>query len=482
MKTYAPPMDLALCELLKLGGVTLPPGGRVNITGHDPVFPTPFLLGKAAATVLAAQGVSISSIWHQRSGRAQAVSVDIADAAVSLKSVVHLRQRGYPVPYPDQTYPLTNFFRCRDGRHIFLHAGYPHLRDGLLKLLNCPNEAHSIAEAVLAWDSWTLEDAVAKATLCGGVVRSEEEWLNTPQGRLLASQPVIEIERIGDSAPKAFSAARRPLEGIRVLDLTHVLAGPMCTRTLAEQGATVLRVRSPAHPVIPSFVMDTGHGKLSTLLDLTQTADAGRLSDLMKSTDIFVQSYRPGTIAELGFSAEEAARIRPGIVYVSFSCYGESGPWGKRGGWEQLAESVTGMAVSQGSMAKPELSPVYPNDYITGYLGAYGALAALLLRAKEGGSYHVRVSLSRTAMWIQSFGRLSPHEWKQTPEPSPEIMARLEITQESPYGMLRFMGPITAYSETQPYWEFPSAPMAAHAPVWPENSPTVYDVHNPIRF
>lgn len=482
MKTYASPMDLALIELLELGGVVIPPGGRVEITGRDPVFPTPFLLGKAAATALAAQGAAISSIWHQRTGRAQAVAVDIADAAVSLKSVDHLRQRGYPVPFPDKTYPLTNFFRCCDGRHIFLHAGYPHLRDGLLALLNCPNESLAIAEAVSTWDSAVLENTIARAKLCGAIVRSKEEWLNTTQGRLLANQPVIEIERIGDSAPEALGAARRPLEGIRVLDLTHVLAGPMCTRTLAEQGATVLRVRPPVHPEIPSFVMDTGHGKLSTLLDLTQQADAGRLNGLLNSADIFVQSYRPGTIAELGFSAEAAARVRPGIIYVSFSCYGESGPWGKRGGWEQLAEAVTGMAVAQGSMAKPALSPVYPNDYITGYLGAYGALAALLMRARDGGSYHVRVSLSRTAMWIQSFGRLLPHEWQHTVAPSGEVMQRLETTRETPYGMLRFMGPITSYSETKPYWAFPSAPLAAHAPVWPDDSSNNYSVPVPIRL
>lgn len=475
-------MDSALCELLELGGVTIPSGGNVAISGCDPVFATPFLLGKAAATALAAQGAAIAEIWHQRTGRAQTVSVDTAAAAVSLKSVEHLRQRGYPVPFPDQTYPLTNFFRCRDGRHIFLHAGYPHLRDGLLKLLNCPNDTHAITAAVSTWDSAALEDAIAKARLCGAIARSADEWLQTPQGRLLASQPVIQIERIGDSAPEAMGLARRPLEGVRVLDLTHVLAGPTCTRTLAEQGATVLRVRPPAHPVIPSFVMDTGHGKLSTLLDLTQASNVERLNGLLQRSDIFVQSYRPGTMAELGFSAELAARQRPGIIYVSFSCYGESGPWGKRGGWEQLAEAVTGMAVEQGTMAKPALSPVYPNDYITGYLGAYGALAALLMRAKEGGSYHVRVSLCRTAMWIQSFGRLHAEQWKRVPAPPAALFNQLEAIRETPYGMLRFMGPITSFSETKPYWELPSAPMAAHAPVWPDHIHANDDVSDLIRF
>jgi len=437
----------------------------VEFIGHDPIFPSTFRLGEAASVALAAQSTAICEVWRQRTGREQSVSINVAAAALSLESVLLLRQRGYPVPYPDVTYPLTNFHPCRDGRSIFLHAGYPLLRNGLLDLLDCPNNLDAINAAVLRWNSFELEEAAAERGLCAAVARSADEWLAHPQGALLASQPVVSIERIGDSAPQPFMPAARPLSGVRVLDVTHVLAGPTATRTLAEQGATVLRVRSPSHPMIPSFVMDTGHGKLSTLLDLKSKDDADCLRGLVGQADVFAQSYRPGAMGGLGFSATDVAALRPGIIYLSLSCYGDEGPWGRRRGWEQLAQSATGMAVTEGSLEQPLASPVYPNDYITGYLGAFGVTAALLRRAREGGSYHVKVSLSRTAMWLQSFPHFSPAPTSiQVP---PAVAESMAIERDTAYGGLRYLGPVPRFSETQAYWSLPTAPVAAHEACWP---------------
>lgn len=460
-------MRAALHDLLSVGKIKDHLRSEVIIHGHDPIYPTRYRLGEAASTVLAAQSSAIAAIWEQRWGRPQKIEIDAAAAAFSLESVLMLTQRGYPVPYPDPKYPLTTFHPCKNGRSIFLHAGYPYLRDGLLKLLDCPNDTDAINKAVAQWDGFELEKQASALGLCAGVARSAQEWLSTEQGALLAAMPVVSITRIGDSDPVPFGPAARPLSGIRTLDLTHVLAGPTAARTLAEQGATVLRVRPPVHPVIPSFVMDTGHGKLSTFLDLTRPDDADRLWDLIGNADVFAESYRPGAMSGLGFSPEALAEASPGIVYLSVSCYGESGPWGTRRGWEQLAQSVTGMAVGEqgGSLAQPQLSPVYPNDYITGYLGAFGVTAALLLRSILGGSYHVKVSLCRTAMWIQSFGAVDtvPTEI-QVP---PELSQAMTIERETPYGRLRYLGPVPHFSETKAYWELPTAPMGAHEAAWP---------------
>jgi crotonobetainyl-CoA:carnitine CoA-transferase CaiB-like acyl-CoA transferase len=458
-----------LDDLLALGGL----GGlggedsRITISGSDPIFPTRFRIGDAAALALAAHSGAIAAIWQRRWGRGQTITIDTAASAFSLESVLMLTQRGYPVPYPDVKYPLTAFHPCRDGRSIFLHAGYPYLRDGLLKLLGCPNDTAAIDAATAQWDAFDLEAQVAALGLCGGVARTADEWLATPQGAMLAGQPVVRITRIGDGPPRPLPPAARPLSGVKVLDLTHVLAGPTATRTLAEQGATVLRVRPPAHPVIPSFVIDTGHGKLSTLLDLKHAADADRLWELCRETDVFAESYRPGALAELGFSPDGLAEWRPGIIYLSVSCYGEAGPWGTRRGWEQLAQSVTGMAVAEGDgqVGAPRLSPVYPNDYITGYLGAFGVAAALLMRAAQGGSYHVQVSLSQTAMWIQSLGQVPTVP--QTPLVPPETAQAMAIERDTPYGRLRYLGPVARFSETTAYWERPTVPMAADEAAWP---------------
>ncbi len=459
-------LSIALDRLLELSKHLDKKRSQIDFSGQDPIFPSTFRLGEAASVALAAQSLAICEVWRQRTGREQSVSINVAAAALSLESVLLLRQRGYPVPYPDVTYPLTCFHTCRDGRSIFLHGGYPLLRNGLLELLNCPNNLSAINAAVLGWNSFDLENAAAKLGLCAAVARSPDEWLAHPQGALLASQPVVSIERIGDSAPEPFVPEARPLSNVRVLDVTHVLAGPTATRTLAEQGATVLRVRSPSHPTIPSFVIDTGHGKLSTILDLTSGADANCLRGLIRKADVFAQSYRPGAMSELGFSAQEVAALRPGIIYLSFSCYGDEGPWGTRRGWEQLAQSATGMAVTEGSIDHPKLSPVYPNDYITGYLGAFGVTEALLRRAHEGGSYHVKVSLSRTAMWIQSFPHFSP-----TPteiKVPPAVAESMAIERDTAYGRLRYLGPAPRFSETQAYWSLSSAPVAANEACWPD--------------
>ena len=469
-------LPIALDRLLDLSKHLDRSRTQVDFIGHDPIFPSTFGLGEVASVALAAQSLAICEVWRQRTGREQSVSIDVAAAALSLESVLLLRQRGYPVPYPDVTYPLTCFHTCRDGRGIFLHGGYPLLRNGLLDLLNCPNNLNAINAAVLKWNSFDLENAAANLGLCAAVARSPDEWLAHPQGAWLASQPVVSIERIADSAPEPFASKARPLSDVRVLDVTHVLAGPTATRTLAEQGATVLRVRSPSHPSIPSFVIDTGHGKLSTILDLTSKPDADCLRGLIRKADVFAQSYRPGAMDGLGFSATEAAALRPGIIYLSVSCYGDEGPWGTRRGWEQLAQSATGMAVTEGSIDQPKLSPVYPNDYITGYLGAFGVTEALLRRACEGGSYHVKVSLSRTAMWIQSFPHFSP-----TPteiKVPPAVAESMAIERDTAYGRLRYLGPVPRFSETQAYWSLSSAPVAANEACWPDcpgkpNSPPI---------
>ena len=225
------------------------------------------------------------------------------------------------------------------------------------------------------------------------------------QGRALANTPPIVLKKIGDAPPLRLRDSQYPLDGVRVLDLTRVLAGPTCGRTLASYGAEVLNVRAERLDTIEMYALDTGHGKRSIFLDLVKPADAETLRRLVRGAHIFVDSYRPGALAKLGFTPASLAHIAHGITYVSVSCYGHQGPWAERRGWEQLAQSATGLAQVQGEFAArrkkhkgeapPELIPAAVCDYITGYLAAAGAAAALLRRIREGGSWHVQVSLVR---------------------------------------------------------------------------------------
>jgi crotonobetainyl-CoA:carnitine CoA-transferase CaiB-like acyl-CoA transferase len=249
-----------------------------------------------------------------------------------------------------------------------------------------------------------------------------------------------------------------------------VLAGPTCGRTLASYGAEVLNIRAEKLDTIELFELDTGHGKRSAFLDLIKPADAERLRQLVRRAHVFVDSYRPGALAKLGFTPAALAHVARGITYVSVSCYGHDGPWAGRRGWEQLAQSATGLAQEQGAFRNkgrdpaPELIPAAACDYITGYLAAAGAAAALLRRFREGGSWHVQVSLSATAMWLMSLGKVDaaavPQGWM------PSGLDRYLQSCETAQGRLDYLGPVVRMSKTPPIWHRPPPLPGADAAEW----------------
>ncbi|MDH5737783.1 MAG: CoA transferase, partial [Gammaproteobacteria bacterium] len=312
-------------------------------------------------------------------------------------------------------------------------------------------------------DALERENAIAEVNGCGAMVRSDSEWLAHAQGQVLSRQPVIEIEKIGESDPEPFREGARPLEGTRVLDLTRILAGPTCGRTLAEHGADVLMVTAEHLPQSDYFVMDTGHGKRSCFLDLAIPAEAAQLKGLVGEADVFSQGYRPGTLAAKGFSPEQLAEIRPGIVYVSMNCYGFEGPFSDRAGWEQLAQTVTGIAQEQGA-ERPQLLPAAACDYMTGYLAAYGTLLALARRAREGGSWHVKASLCQSGMFLQRQGRVD--YTGANLDIDPEAVRQISLTSETEFGRMTHLGPVLNLSETPPKWICPTVPLGTHQPGW----------------
>lgn len=453
-------------SLLQLGGLDAPADGAVEIVGSDPWLDTPYRVGEVCAGVLAAQGAAFSNIWQMRGGAPQQVKVDVKAAAFATFGIAYQAQQGYPIALPEPDYPTVGLYPTRDDRFILINGGYPRLRDGLLDLLGCADSRPALERAISAWSAAELEDAIAAHGLCGVTVRSLAEWRASPQGAAVASTPCVEIHKIGDAPPQPFGPAQRPLDGIRVLDLTHVIAGPTCAKSLAEQGATVLHITCPRRPRLLPFDTDTGHGKLSAFLDLVQPRDRDTLKTLVKSADVFSDSYRPGKIAGFGFSPAALAEMRPGIVAVSVCCYGFEGPWRTRPGFEQLAQAATGMAVTQGTPDNPQLAPSYPNDYITGFLAAFGVLAALIRRARDGGSYHVKVSLCRTAMWLQEFGTVDRKLLPPKPVGRDDLSPWLQEC-DSAFGKLGFFGPVLQFSETRSRWDLPPAPLGAHLPQWP---------------
>ena len=220
---------------------------------------------------------------------------------------------------------------------------------------------------------------------------------------------------------------------------------------------------------MPPFVRDTSHRKRSCYLDYKIPEQAARLKELARSADVFIEGYRPGRVKAHGFGAEELAKIRPGIVYVSVNCFGSGGPLSDRAGWDQVAQAVTGMCFTQGSAAnggRPQLTPVFACDFLTGYLGAYGAMLALARRAAEGGSYHVHVSLCQSAMLIQRQG-LRESFADAAAGLSREKFEQFAVCDNGTvYGDLKSLGPVIKMSETSPVWSRTTPVLGSAAPEW----------------
>jgi crotonobetainyl-CoA:carnitine CoA-transferase CaiB-like acyl-CoA transferase len=444
----------------------------VEITGGtDPILPTPFRIGETGAAALAAIGLAVSDLWELRTGRRQDVAIDIRQATASLRSGHYMKLDGAPVSTERNT--VMGVYPARDGRWSYLHCNFPNHRAAALEVLGVPEDREAVRKAVAGWDALELEEAIIAAKGAGGMVRTMEEWAKHPQAAAIASLPLMEIVKIGGSLPEPLPAGDRPLSGVRVLDLTRVLAGPTCARSLAEHGADVLKITAAHLPNIGYQEYDTGHGKLSAHLDLRQPKDLEILRGLVREGDVFSQGYRPGTLGDRGLSPEALAKLRPGIVYVSLCAFGHVGPWASRRGFDTVVQTVSGITHRQselvpGAEPGPQFYPVSAIDYLTGYLMAFGAMVALGRRAREGGSWLVRISLSQTGRWLVGRGELSEVDLKDVAkEFTAGELERWTMTSETPAGRLRHLAPVVRLSETPPRWARPSVPLGYHEPVWP---------------
>ena len=435
-------------------------GGAITFVGEDPIFPSVHRLGACIGIPIMAGAAGIADIWRQRSGRGQDLTLDLRKAIHGINPMYKFMPtiNGYPYQLP---YFIGNpmgfdLYRTKDGRFFLPTGAYPRLLAGMCTFLGCSPDKDSIAKAVSHWDSAELDEAAAAAGLVFAVVRTPEEWAAHPQGKQLAEKPVVEIVKIGDSDPEPFTPAARPLSGLRVLSATHVIAGNVMSRTLAEHGAEVLQIAHPEEFEHEALIQDPCAGFTSNgWLDLNQADARQKAYELAASADVFVESYRTRKISSLGLSPEELAARRPGIVYASARCYTYDGPWANRAGFDMEALCVTGFTTEEGTPEEPKFPPTHVmNDYIAGYLGAAGIQAALIRRAKEGGSYHVRVNLARAAMFFMSLGTFD----KDAPAPAGEqhqILVPDSITAQTPYGELVRLAPPVQFSETKPHWEDP---------------------------
>lgn len=466
----------ALQELLSVRALAAP-SETLQLSGADPFYKTPFRVGETVAAALSMVGVAANDLWELRHDKRQGLAIDVGHAAASLRTVDYTRKQNSEGEYVSvapsdmmaKMLTTTQPWPTKDGRWFLPHLNLPSLTPKVLGVLQCEHSVEGVSSSVGKWNGEELEQAIADARACGGLIRTPAEWLAHPQGQYLSARPVIEIRKVRDSAPKALSSATRPLEGVRTLDLTRILAGPIAGRTLAEHGADVLMVTAPHLPQVAEHVRDTSHGKRSCFLDFEVPEQAAIFRDLVSTADVVIDGYRPGALSRKGFGREQLFDLRPGLIHLSVSCFGSGGPFKDRAGWEQIAQAVTGVCHTYGEAigaGQPKLVFAPMCDYLTGYLGALGVMLALARRAKEGGSYEVNVSLCQSAMFIQRQGLLERFDAAPDRLAADEV-EKLYVKTDTPnHGKMLTLGPVLKMSETAPRWARPAPDFGKGEPVW----------------
>ncbi len=380
----------------------------VELTGDGTgLLPSSLASMEAMTAAVSASTLAASVLDASRGGggggprRPQRVMVDRTHVAVAARSEHYARCDAHEET--ERISPLLRFWETADGSWFRVHGEYPWHRARALAVLGCEDKHRSVRDAVARWRAEELEDALSAAGGLGYAVRTEDQWRAHPQGRAVDALPLLEVEETrrdgGRPAASGCGAA-----GLRVLDLTRVLAGPIATRTLAAWGAEVLRIDCPRLPEMPLHALDTLPGKRSAELDLAEPAGRARLEELLASADLLVQGYRPGALARFGLEPGELAERHPHLSVVTLCAWGPSGPWAARRGFDSLVQCPTGIALAEGDDGRPGTLPAQVLDHATGYLAAAAGMLALASVQQGGPALATRLSLAQTAHWLLGAG------------------------------------------------------------------------------
>lgn len=447
-----------------IADVDLP--ASLTINGSPPNLNSPIRVLDAGAIALAAQAIAVSSLEQKCSGLAENIAIDAQQIVFNFKPFFHTLIDGRPTG--DWTglaaaAPCMGHFECADGRTVYMCNLVPKLRNDALRFFGCEANREAVAAEIAKWNADELETAMTAQGIPVAVMREQKEWLGTEQGIALQSSPLVHVERVGESPPIALTAGSRPFGGIKVVDMTHVLAGPMITRGLAEYGADVLHLRS-ANPDLddPAAVSTEFRlGKSTATLELNDPADRQTLTELLGDADVFVHSWRPGVFERCGFGPEEIATLNPGIIQIAVSCYGPVGPWSGRGGFDGLALASTGVTAIEALYDRPKISPPdVVTDALAGFLGTAVVASLLQRRAKEGGSYRAEMSLARMAMWLLSLGL------DELDQATPSSLGQPRMRKlATPLGQVDHVVPAISFSRTRSLLPFAGA---LPKPAWPQ--------------
>ncbi|MFD8826927.1 CoA transferase [Streptomyces sp. NPDC059605] len=450
---------------------------RIGTAGRGGALPARLPVMELARSTVAVCSLAAAELAARRTGGpVPRVRVDDGAVATAFTGERHLRIDGRAAT---AFAPLSRFWRSADG-WVRTHANYPHHRARLLAALGLPGDTPddvAVAAVAASFAGRRGEEIERTVYSAGGLAvaaRTPAQWAADPRGAALAGTPLVAGERLDDAPVRRAAASGGepglPAAGLRVLDLTRVIAGPVATRTLALLGADVLRIDSPRLPESPDAHGDTGFGKRSADLDLDRPSGRAALDALLDDADVVVVGYRPGALDRFGLTPRSLAARRPGLVVARLSAWGSAGPWAERRGFDSLVQVATGIAsVQAGPEGAPGALPAQALDHGTGYLLAAAVLRALTGQHDEGGSRLVTLSLARTAAWLLD----------ELPAPAPEDRAsgsdgpcapydpeKWLTETDSPLGRLRHALPAVAFDGSPANWARPPGPLGADRPGW----------------
>jgi crotonobetainyl-CoA:carnitine CoA-transferase CaiB-like acyl-CoA transferase len=457
------PTQKTVYDAIARAGMLSTPAGSISVEQSPTYLKEPMGTADFAVGVVSAFGASVAELGETRGLPAQQVSVDRRHAVLSLNDGMYHYMNGVMILGGEIMVPVNGFYQAKDGQWMCFNGAYPHLRDGILRYFDAPHDQDALIKRIAQHDSAKIEADFEKLGLCMAPMFSHDEWLAHPQGKAMSAEPIVLSKKFGDAKKRVLpKARRRPLEGVRVIDVTHVIAGPWSTRVLADNGADVISVRNPAFPFLYPAIFEESYGKKQILLHLKMEKSKARFTELLKDADVLVWGYGPGSLERLGFTRDALMQLNPNLIVTRVSAYGPKGPWAKRKGWEQLSQTCSGMVeLASRGRDQHHLVAALPNDYATGYLAAIGTVGALRQRQEQGGFWEVEAMLTRTAMEILSL----PHEAEDAVPVSEAEDGKYLVDQVSNFGaVFTRLAPAWQLSETPAYCETGPAINGAHDP------------------
>ncbi len=417
-----------------------------------------------AAAAYGALALAAADLHEYRTGARLQAFVDRRHAGLALTGNDYVRIDGVT---PDKWGTITGYFQCADGQYIYQHGQFPHLKDGLLTLFGAEDNRASMTKALLNWKAADAEEAGQSRGLCVIKVRDRETWQRHPQFNALLGKPVVGINTLGACNPLP-PAGHTPLSGIRVLDLSRVIAGPMAGRALAELGADVIRISAPHLPSLEPLVIDTGFAKRAAFADIRTAEGRASLQRLIQHADIVIDGFRPGALATKGFAVKDMIALNPSLTVVDLSAFSDVGPWANRRGYDSYVQAGIGLTAPKVPADPPTRLSTQPLDYLAGALCAFGGVLSLLNR-ETAGSKHIELSLARTGMWVQEMTDVLPPETfapRENADFDSLAADGLIRTMSSSFGKVEALAPPYGFGRKVLEWSGPPQKLGSSPPEW----------------